>query len=206
MLASVATVAILVRYSPWAILLTIPGYVQLQRAVIYRALREESRIDGKTGLLNSETWRTEAVAALERARRHGQGLAVLIADLDHFKAVNDTHGHLLGDEVLTATAAAFTQQVRKGDLVGRFGGEEFCLLLPDVDHDTALGVAERMRARVEHLTCGDLNVRVTVSVGLAVADPAGPYRTLPELIELADQQLYEAKSNGRNRVRSQQAD
>ena len=201
MLASAATVAILIRYSPWAIMLTVPGYVQLQRAVIYRALREESRMDGKTGLLNSETWQVEAASVWDQARRRGRGLAVLIADLDHFKAVNDTHGHLLGDEVLARTAAALADQVRQGDLVGRFGGEEFCLLLRDADRDRALAVAERIRGQVERLTCANPDVRVTISVGLAVADPTRPDQTLSELIELADRKLYEAKNDGRNRVR-----
>ena len=200
-LASAATAAVLVRYSPWIILLTVPGYVQLQRAVIYRALREEARIDGKTGLLNSETWRTEAVTAWEHARRRGRGLAVLLTDLDHFKSVNDTHGHVLGDDVLVATAATLVDIVRQDDLVGRFGGEEFCIVLRDADRDTALAAAERIRSQIECLTFSPANLRVTISVGLAVADWTDNCHTLSELIAIADQKLYEAKNEGRNRVR-----
>jgi diguanylate cyclase (GGDEF)-like protein len=199
-LASAAIAAMLVRYSPWAILFTLPGHVQVQRAVIYRALREEARTDRKTGLLNCEVWRSDAAVYWKRARRGGQGLAVLLADLDHFKAVNDAHGHLVGDEVLAATARAMVEPVRKSDLVGRFGGEEFCLLLHDVSPAEARAVAERLRQGVGSLAFGPEGLRVTVSVGLAVADWSRPDQTLSELIATADKRLYEAKSDGRDRV------
>jgi diguanylate cyclase (GGDEF)-like protein len=199
-LASAATAAVLMRYSPWAILLTLPGYVQLQRAVIHRALREEARADRKTGLLNSEAWRAEAVSSWERARRHGQGLAMLLADLDHFKTVNDTFGHLAGDEVLAATARVLAEPTRKHDLVGRFGGEEFCILLHDVCPDEARAVAERLRQRVACLSFGAAELRVTVSVGVAVPDWSRPVETFAELVAAADRQLYAAKKSGRDRV------
>jgi diguanylate cyclase (GGDEF)-like protein len=199
-LASAATAAVLVRYSPWAILLTVPGYVQVQRAVIYRALREEARIDRKTGLLNSEVWRSEAANSWARARRKGQGLAVLLFDLDHFKAVNDTYGHLVGDEVLATTATALAEPTRRDDLVGRFGGEEFCVLLQDVRHEEARAVAERILRRVRSLSFGPEGLRITASVGIAVLDWSGQQQTLSELVATADARLYEAKESGRDRA------
>jgi diguanylate cyclase (GGDEF)-like protein len=198
-LAGAASTAVLVRYSPWAILLTVPGYVQMQRAVIYRALREEARIDGKTGLLNSEVWRSDAAASWVRARRSGGELAVLLFDLDHFKIVNDTYGHLAGDEVLVATAGALTQQVRRGDLVGRFGGEEFCVLLHDVHPDEVRIVAERILRQIRSLSFDREGLRITASVGLAVVDWS-EQKTLSELVEMADVRLYEAKESGRDRA------
>jgi len=198
-LAGAASTAVLVRYSPWAILFTVPGYVQMQRAVIYRALREEARIDGKTGLLNCEVWRSDAATSWVRARRSGGELAVLLFDLDHFKIVNDTYGHLAGDEVLVATAGALTQQVRRGDLVGRFGGEEFCVLLHDVHPDEVRAVAERILHQIRSLSFDREGLRVTASVGLAVVDWS-EQQTLSELVEIADVRLYQAKDSGRDRA------
>ncbi|MDT4989533.1 MAG: hypothetical protein QOI74_3627 [Micromonosporaceae bacterium] len=200
-LAGAAIAAILVRYSPWAILITVPGYLQMQRAVIYRALRDDARSDRQTGLLNSEAWRTEAVAAWERARRRGLGVAILMVDLDHFKSVNDTYGHLVGDEVLVRTAAALSDLVRRDDLVGRFGGEEFCILLHDVDRRRALAAGNSILTRIKNLTFGQPDLHITTSVGLAVADAADPHCTLSNLLATADSKLYEAKNDGRNRMR-----
>jgi diguanylate cyclase (GGDEF)-like protein len=198
-LAGAATAAVLARYAPAAILFTVPGYVQLQRAVIYRALREEARIDRKTGLLNSETWRSDAVTALARSQRTGRKLAVLLADLDHFKAVNDTYGHLTGDEVLAATAHALTELVRGGDLVGRFGGEEFCILLHDAGPAEARAAAERIVTGIRALTFDRPELRITISIGVAVADRSQP-GTLSELVAAADERLYQAKAGGRDRA------
>jgi diguanylate cyclase (GGDEF)-like protein len=200
-LAGAAIAAILVRYSPWAILITVPGYLQMQRAVIYRALRDDARSDRQTGLLNSEAWRTEAVAAWERARRRGLGVAILMIDIDHFKSVNDTYGHLVGDEVLVRTAAALSDLVRRDDLVGRYGGEEFCILLQDVDRNRALAAGNSILTRIKNLTFGQPDLHITTSVGLAVADQADPDCTLSELLAIADSKLYEAKNDGRNRMR-----
>jgi diguanylate cyclase (GGDEF)-like protein len=201
LLAGAASAAVLMRYSPWALLLTFPGYVQLQRAVIYRSLREEARRDGKTGLLNSETWRMESIRAHEHARRRRRSVAVLLADLDHFKQVNDTYGHMVGDEVLVATASALAGLVRQHDLVGRFGGEEFCILLQDVDRAQALAIGERVLQQIESLTFSVPELRTTISVGVSIADPGDPVSTISELVSRADDKLYEAKLSGRNRIR-----
>ena len=206
-LATAAIAAVLIRYTPVALLLTVPGFITVQRAVLHQALRQEARCDAKTGLLNSETWRSEASAAWERGRRTGTPFTVLIVDLDHFKRVNDTYGHLAGDEVLVAVAAALVASVRKGDLVGRFGGEEFCVALPGIDDSRALDLAERVRVRLSELrfTVGPL--RITTSVGVACRSSDGSVAgkggaVVDEMLAAADAALYRAKRDGRNLVRN----
>jgi diguanylate cyclase (GGDEF)-like protein len=128
-------------------------------------------------------------------------MAALLIDLDRFKLVNDDYGHAAGDRVLRAVAAASAGQLRNFDLLGRYGGDELCALLPGVADDLALAVAERLRAAVSGLSVwsdGEF-IRVTVSVGVAVADSTSP-RELPDLIAAADVALYRAKNSGRNRV------
>jgi diguanylate cyclase (GGDEF)-like protein len=125
-----------------------------------------------------------------------------MVDIDHFKKVNDTHGHLVGDAVLRAVATAIDRNVRDHDSVGRFGGEEFAVLLPDITPADAAEVAERVRHAVERLTVpvGDATVRdLSVSIGTAVHPHAGC--TLDRLLDAADLALLDAKRAGRNRVR-----
>jgi diguanylate cyclase (GGDEF)-like protein len=130
---------------------------------------------------------------------------VAIADIDHFKIVNDTFGHLAGDVVLAAVARALTGFLRDGDLVGRFGGEEFVVLLPRTTPAEARQITERLCARVAGLTTpasdspGSTPVQVTISIGVAVMESAR--RDLEDLLAAADHALYEAKNAGRNRVR-----
>jgi len=128
----------------------------------------------------------------ERGRR----FAVAMVDLDHFKKINDTHGHRAGDDVLKAVAATLQQQVRKTDFVARFGGEEFCVIFTDVDGPNALALAERLRAAIASCPAP---VRVTASFGVSLC--SAPARaSAAELLEAADQALYRAKRGGRNRV------
>jgi diguanylate cyclase (GGDEF)-like protein len=141
-------------------------------------------------------------AFLEQAQdlmRAGGRLALLVVDIDHFKTINDTHGHQAGDLVLRSFGECLMRQVRPGDLVGRLGGEEFGILLRDVDAAGAGRVAERMRKAVEELqvTAGDERIRITISVGLARFEDG---YTLPTLLDHADQALYAAKRAGRDRV------
>ena len=140
--------------SPAHALLVLPPLVVLHRAVLVRQLEVAASTDGKTGLLNAAAWHTQAGRALVRAQRAGGNAAVLILDLDHFKLVNDHHGHLAGDSVLSSIATALRAEVRENDLVGRFGGEEFVVLLPGLDGRERGGceleaVAERIRRRVD---------------------------------------------------------
>jgi diguanylate cyclase (GGDEF)-like protein len=121
-------------------------------------------------------------------------------DIDHFKHINDTHGHEAGDDALRAVAAAVADHARDQDLIARFGGEEFCLLVPGLEEDEAIGYFEILRQRIEALEVdlGHTTLRMTVSIGLCCLRPQ--HDSLHRLISEADRQLYLAKADGRNRV------
>jgi diguanylate cyclase (GGDEF)-like protein len=178
----------------------LPPVVLLQRSLLHSQLKAQARTDAKTGMLNVGAWQEESELAIDRARRRDQPLAVLLADIDHFKEVNDTHGHLTGDAVLRSLAAEMRQQVRESDLVGRFGGEEFAILLVGTTAEEACRVAERIRrgAGTVKVLSKDSVVGVTVSIGVAVLDSHG--YDLGELLSAADKALYRAKHAGRDRV------
>jgi diguanylate cyclase (GGDEF)-like protein len=178
----------------------LPPVVLLQRSLLHAQLKAQARTDPKTGVLNCGAWQGEADLAIDRARRRRESLAVLVADVDHFKRVNDTHGHLTGDAVLRTLAAEMRQQVRESDLVGRFGGEEFAILLSGTTAEEACRVAERIRhgAGVVRVLTTDTIVGVTVSIGVAVLGSHGG--DLSELLTAADKALYRAKRTGRDRV------
>jgi diguanylate cyclase (GGDEF)-like protein len=187
--------------SPVLLFVSLPPVILLQRSLLHQQLRAAARTDAKTGLLNAATWQREADIEISRVVRTRGSLALLLVDIDHFKRVNDTHGHLVGDQVLAALAGAFRQQVRDSDVVGRFGGEEFVVLLPGADAAEASNVAERLREQVDAspviLAGGE--VRVTVSIGVAVLGADGD--DIPGLLARADVALYRAKESGRNQVR-----
>jgi diguanylate cyclase (GGDEF)-like protein len=178
----------------------LPPVVLLQRSLLHSQLKAQARTDPKTGVLNAGAWQGEADLAIDRARRRREPLAVLLADVDHFKKVNDTYGHLTGDAVLRTLAAEMRQQVRESDLVGRFGGEEFAILLSGTTAEEACLVADRIRrgAGVVKVLTKDMIVGVTVSIGVAVLGSHGG--DLSELLNAADMALYRAKDTGRDRV------
>ncbi len=203
-----ALAALALGSTPGLVALVLPPILVLHRAVLVRQLEEVASTDGKTGLLTAAAWQAEAVRTVQR----GSGAAgVLILDLDHFKAVNDAYGHLAGDDVLAAVAAQLRTGVRAQDVVGRFGGEEFVVLLPDLppgpDGRTQLrSVAERLRERIARLdvpigtTDGVLVVTgLTVSIGGATVPADGT--DLDHVLAAADASLYVAKRAGRNLVR-----
>jgi diguanylate cyclase (GGDEF)-like protein len=190
--------------SSLVVVFAFPFVILLQRSLRHSQLVNDSRIDSKTGLLNAGTWEREAIAEVARASRTKNPLAVALIDIDKFKAVNDTYGHLAGDQVLREISRSFQDYLREYDLAGRFGGEEFVLLLPHTtDHD-AYRIAERMRERIAGMPIGQdgaamtAPVHVTVSIGVAVLDAAR--RDLTDLLAAADAALYQAKAAGRNRV------
>ena len=178
----------------------LPPVLLLQRSLLHSQLKAQARTDSKTGVLNAGAWQGEAGLAVDRARRRQESLAVLLADVDYFKRVNDTYGHLTGDAVLRTLAAEMRQQVRESDLVGRYGGEEFAILLNGTTAAEACLVAERIRrgAGVVRVLAQDTIVGATVSIGVAVLGPHGG--DLGELLESADRALYRAKRAGRDRV------
>jgi diguanylate cyclase (GGDEF)-like protein len=177
-----------------------------RRFMMHAQLVAKSRIDTKTGLLNPATWESEAIAEISRAVRTRSPLAVALMDIDHFKVVNDTHGHLAGDKALRALTQVLREQLRSYDLAGRFGGEEFAILLPQTNDANALSIAERLRAHiaamsvpVEDEATSSARIRLTVSVGIAALDDA--HSELPDLLAAADAALYQAKQSGRNKTR-----
>lgn len=206
-------VAVLVTFaiavSPLTIVFALPFVTLLQRSFRHAQLVNASRIDSKTGLLNAGTWEREAAAEVARAVRTRTPLALALVDIDHFKAVNDVHGHLAGDKALRCIAHTFRIFLRDYDLVGRFGGEEFALLLPHTKAVDAYGIAERIR---EHIAATPIDidgvpgagpVRVTVSIGVAALGvhwDASTSNQLTDLVAAADRALYQAKRAGRDQV------
>jgi len=157
--------------------------------------------DALSGLANRRRFLEVGSQELERARRSGGLLCVLMLDIDHFKAINDTHGHPAGDAVIQAVARTLSDGVRSIDLAGRLGGEEFAVLLPITDCKGAVELADRLRERIASQAIPWENgqeLRVTVSVGVAQGTPKT--RTFEALLGAADQALYRAKNAGRNRV------
>jgi len=207
--AAELSVGVLLAYavtgSPLMALIALPLVTVLHRSFRHAQLVDASRIDGKTGLLNATAWQREASLQVSRAAAAQSPLAVAIADIDHFKVINDTFGHLAGDLVLAGLAGALTGSLRGGDLVGRFGGEEFVVLLPRTSPDEARQIAERLCEAVAQLVTpagdspGSAALRVTISIGVAVMESSP--RDLNELLAAADVALYAAKNAGRNRVR-----
>lgn len=177
----------------------------LQRVI--DGLCDLSQRDGLTGLANARHFRLALERELDRVARTGEGAALLLLDLDHFKLVNDTHGHLAGDKALRAVADAVAHGVRPMDVVARTGGEEFAVILPNSTPALARIAAERLRARVAatNIDIGDDRpLHITVSIGGAAVQPWE--RVTPErLVELADTHLYAAKDQGRNCVSLEQA-
>jgi diguanylate cyclase (GGDEF)-like protein len=193
-------VAIACALSVGMLMLALPPVVLLQRSLLHQQLQAAARTDAKTGLLNAAAWQREADTELARAQRAGEPLALLLVDLDHFKRVNDTYGHLVGDQVLLGVAGTLCNQLRDYDIVGRFGGEEFVVLLPGTDTVEACRVAERLRSRVRRMAvpAEDGSVAVTISVGVSLLRTHGD--DLIELLAAADLALYRAKESGRDRV------
>ncbi|MGW4114373.1 diguanylate cyclase [Actinosynnema sp. NPDC004786] len=200
-------VALAVAWSPPFALPMVVAAVALHRTVLIHQLELAARTDAKTGLLNAEAWHLQATLELRRTRQQPPGARVglFMVDVDHFKDINDTHGHQTGDVVLRRIAAALAGAVRRGDAVGRFGGEEFAVLLPGVEHDEAVAIAERMRAEVHRVSVDDGHGGtvggLTVSIGIAVW-PEVAEDTLEGLLAAADSALYEAKRLGRDQVQA----
>ena len=164
------------------------------------ALREQANRDALTGLYNRHHLADMMTRELARCARDGQPLSLLMIDIDHFKRVNDAHGHQVGDDVLRETARLLSERARASDLLFRYGGEEFLLALLPADAGVAKEVAEELRQRfaTSALTAGAHPVMATLSIGVATFADHGV--TFESLIEAADQALYRAKNAGRNRV------
>ncbi|MEZ5811523.1 MAG: PleD family two-component system response regulator [Rhizobiaceae bacterium] len=156
--------------------------------------------DGLTGLHNRRYLDSHLQALFERAVSRGRPLSVLMADLDRFKAINDTHGHDAGDQVLKEFANRLRKSVRGMDLACRYGGEEFVVVMPDTDPDVAKTVAERVRSATAGAPFETASGRIEVTVSVGLSSLIAPADTIPALMKRADIALYEAKNGGRNRV------
>lgn len=164
-----------------------------------RELLALSRTDSLTGLLNHGAWKDQLEVEFQRCQRQQQGGAIALIDIDHFKAINDTYGHVAGDIVLRQLSKVLKQNLRATDIAGRYGGDEFCVILPDLPLASAAAAMDALRARFATLGYEQSPaLTVSLSIGLAAFSPAHTDATL--WLNDADQALYAAKTTGRNRV------
>ncbi|HEY4453832.1 MAG TPA: diguanylate cyclase [Pseudonocardiaceae bacterium] len=196
----------LVEYDPRLLIGVVVGLYALHRSILLPQFRRASRTDSKTGLFTPAWWHQIAEGAFTRAVATRTTVAVLMLDLDHFKRLNDTHGHMAGDRVLRAVAEAITDAVRRYDAIARWGGEEFAVLLPEVNAIQLHAVAERIRHQISSLVVdiddGSQPAEVTgltISIGGALYPGTG-ITSLDDLHLAADTALYAAKTAGRDRV------
>jgi diguanylate cyclase (GGDEF)-like protein len=198
--------------SPWFAFVAIPITLTAQRALLLGQLESEAQTDPKTSLTRVDWWRRRTEEMVRTSRTQREPMAVLLIDIDHFKVVNDRYGHLVGDEALRAVATILRSAIRAKDVIGRFGGEEFVIALPDTGIDEATVTADRLRNAVAAsplaaMCAGVLDepdldpdtFRLTVSIGVSVFPSDGG--TVDDLLLRADRAMYAAKAAGRNRVR-----
>jgi diguanylate cyclase (GGDEF)-like protein len=172
----------------------------LRNALLYRQAVQASLRDPLTGAGNRAAMVQSLTRETELSRRHCQAVSIIMLDMDHFKHLNDTYGHQAGDAALKATALLLREQLRNVDMVFRFGGEEFVLVLSNTGPEAAAVVAERIRASIQNLCLlvGDKQVRLSASLGCATYQPC---ESQDDLLRRADQALYQAKRDGRNLIR-----
>lgn len=198
-----AMTALSLLYAPWAAVLVLPAVFLFQHQALLRQLVEAATTDVKTELLNAMAWRQVAQREITRASRRGGSVAILVLDMDHFKRINDDHGHLAGDAALKCVGAGLADELRGYDALGRFGGEEFVAVLPNIDASGARHAAERLRRRIESLAVplpdGDGTVSISASIGVALCPDHG--ESLDDVLRAADDAMYLAKQAGRNTVR-----
>jgi diguanylate cyclase (GGDEF)-like protein len=171
-----------------------------ERKSLEDKLRLLATTDSLTSIWNRRYFRSLAKRELDRTNRYGGELALMMIDLDHFKRINDTYGHAVGDEALKMVAATGRATLRRIDIFARYGGEEFVIALPETPLEQAVQVAERLRQTLAEtpITTETGHLHITVSIGLATNDPGSA--DLNTLLQQADEALYQAKDNGRNRV------
>jgi diguanylate cyclase (GGDEF)-like protein len=181
-------------------IVAVHGATTLANARMYRRMEKMATTDGLTGLVNRRRFVELADKALARADRFGRKLSLLLIDADHFKRINDSYGHSVGDVVLKRLAASLREEARRTDVVARLGGEEFVILADETDGPGALILAERIRQRLasEPIRGSFGEISMTVSVGTSTWPEHAASKE--QLLERADQALYEAKRNGRNRT------
>jgi len=175
-------------------------YIAMTAEYLQNNLRQQADFDPLTRTVNRRAFRALAERAVERRKRRPDAMALMMLDLDHFKSVNDTYGHVMGDEVLCQIAAAISRSVRDGDVVCRYGGEEFVVLCPGAARSDADGIAQRILEDVEGLCFPYANGAFALTVSIGLAAFPGDGCDLDALIAAADEALYRAKANGRNPI------
>lgn len=170
----------------------------IQNARHFERVRHLAYMDGVTGIFNRRYFELRIAEEIARGTRHSLAFSVIMVDIDHFKQLNDDFGHLVGDEVLRQVSGILTQQLRKSDVLTRFGGEEFAIITPETDLESASAVADKLRRVVETWHFPGVTRAVTISAGVAEFPVQGATRN--ELVKSADEALYAAKQTGRNRV------
>lgn len=177
------------------------SYQDLEMEKVQQSLYDSAVTDGLTGIYNKRYFLDRFSQEFTYARRHNELLHLVIFDIDHFKSVNDEHGHVMGDAVLQATAKLVMQKIRNEDLVARFGGEEFVIFMRGISTADAELVADRLRESISEnqVVLGENSIQVTVSIGL-VSGPSKACFSPDDMIREADALLYQAKKNGRNQV------
>ncbi len=176
--------------------------VAMDNARLFTQVQKMAVTDSLTGLVNRRHFYELSDKELKRSIRYHHNLSVIMVDIDYFKRVNDTYGHPVGDAVLIEVAACFVRNVRETDIVGRYGGEEFVILLPETEPASAQSLAERLRSQVENLQVPSRKGHVRITVSLGIASKNTQEVSLEELLDQSDKALYKAKNDGRNCVRS----
>jgi diguanylate cyclase (GGDEF)-like protein len=169
-------------------------------AQMYERLERMATTDGLTGLINHRHFQQVFDAMIMRSERYGRHVSLILTDIDHFKAVNDTYGHPVGDKVLKRVAEILYNSARRTDVVARYGGEEFALLMEETGAKGALQIAERIRKTVEAETFRSENGSFTCTISLGIATFPADANQKARLTECADQALYQAKRSGRNKT------
>jgi diguanylate cyclase (GGDEF)-like protein len=176
--------------------------VSLHNTVLYEKVKDLSMRDSMTGLYNFRHFLETLRQEIERAERYDEPLSCIMLDIDNFKSVNDNYGHQVGDLVLKELARSVSISVRSSDIPARYGGDEFCIVLPKTDKNLALKLAQRLMTQFSgkeiRITDESQRVKVTISIGIA-AFPEDT-RNMDELMRMADEALYRAKSQGKNRI------
>lgn len=186
----------------WLLQLFRHGFgLALNNALVHEALQRTAALDPLTGVYNRRFGMARLEEEFRRAQRNRQTLGVLMVDIDHFKQINDQYGHLVGDRILVSVSRRLMEQTREEDVVVRYGGEEFLILLPGADREDCQRFAERVLERMNRspVRDGRLEIAITVSIGVT-AYPSLPVLAAEELVDEADRALYAAKSDGRDRV------
>jgi len=172
----------------------------LEQAVSFQRIREFSFKDDLTGVYNRRYFNQQLRVEIQRAARYQRVLSLLILDIDDFKAINDTYGHLKGDQVLIRMSQVIRSNIRAADILARFGGEEFVVILPELDKPRGVIVAEKLRRLIEREVYVPIRTRLPVTVSVGVSSFPADGQTPEEILEVADQCMYEAKRQGKNRV------